>query len=287
MIFARDKSQMCNNLLQFAHVYAWAREHNRNVMSMRFSYKYKGFFKIEKTKYVSFPLYLIAKVLAALKVLPTASFKRNTCDAESLEKMMLRHKHIVVSGWFVRYYDLFEKYKSEICDLFTILPEHTMPIKKEMTEYEQDNSEKIVRLGVHIRRGDYAFWGNGRYFYDNKVYAEYIAKFASFFSENTIHVYLSTNDGTLSVADMENELKLFATDEKQKIFIHLMKNNAVQDLFMLSECDYIIGPPSTFSLVASMYRDVPFYRMDKKDVEEFRMESFNTFNYWFRRINDL
>ena len=154
-------------------------------------------------------------------------------------------------------------------------------------EYEQDNSEKIVRLGVHIRRGDYAFWGNGRYFYDNKVYAEYIAKFASFFSENTIHVYLSTNDGTLSVADMENELKLFATDEKQKIFIHLMKNNAVQDLFMLSECDYIIGPPSTFSLVASMYRDVPFYRMDKKDVEEFRMESFNTFNYWFRRINDL
>ena len=37
MLFARDKSQMCNNLLQFAHVYAWAREHDRSVMSMRFS----------------------------------------------------------------------------------------------------------------------------------------------------------------------------------------------------------------------------------------------------------
>ena len=23
MMFARDKSQMCNNLLQYAHVYAW------------------------------------------------------------------------------------------------------------------------------------------------------------------------------------------------------------------------------------------------------------------------
>ena len=37
MIFARDKSQMCNNLLQYAHVYAWGREHGRKVISMRFS----------------------------------------------------------------------------------------------------------------------------------------------------------------------------------------------------------------------------------------------------------
>ena len=31
MMFARDKSQMCNNLLQYAHVYAWGREHGRKV----------------------------------------------------------------------------------------------------------------------------------------------------------------------------------------------------------------------------------------------------------------
>ena len=45
MMFARDKSQMCNNLLQYAHVYAWGREHGRKVISMRFSYKYQ-YFKI-------------------------------------------------------------------------------------------------------------------------------------------------------------------------------------------------------------------------------------------------
>lgn len=74
MIFVRDKSQMCNNLLQFAHVYAWAREHNRSVMSMRFSYKYK-FFRISRSRFVSFPLYLFAKYMSALKLLPIASFK--------------------------------------------------------------------------------------------------------------------------------------------------------------------------------------------------------------------
>ena len=60
MLFARDKSQMCNNLLQYAHVYAWGREHGRPTIAMRFSYKYK-FFKISRTRLASFPLYLFAK----------------------------------------------------------------------------------------------------------------------------------------------------------------------------------------------------------------------------------
>ncbi|MBR4651275.1 MAG: glycosyltransferase [Prevotella sp.] len=272
MIFARDKSQMCNNLLQFAHVYAWAREHNRSVMSMRFSYKYR-FFKISHSKYANFPLYLFAKYMAALKLLPTASFKRITCDAPALEKMMLCHKHIVVSGWFVRFYDLFEKYKDEIRDLFTILPEYTEPVRERMKE-----SKDTLRLGVHIRRGDYAYWANGRFLYDDEVYKDHIAKFASFFPDKEIHIYLSTNDPEVSPANFN----------VQNVHVHQMKeNNAVQDLFMLSECDYIIGPPSTFSLVASMYRDIPFYRMDTKDVENFSLDAFNTFNYWFRRINEL
>ncbi len=286
MIFARDKSQMCNNLLQFAHVYAWAREHNRSVMSMRFSYKYK-YFRITGSKYTSFPLYLFAKYLAALKLLPTASFKHSDCDAQALEQQMLHHKHIVVSGWFVRFYDLFEKYKGEICELFTILPQYSDPVKAEMNRLEQGSTGSILRLGVHIRRGDYINWADGRYYYDNKVYAEHIAKFATFFAGKTIHVYLSTNDGKLSASKMSEEINAVFNGDNHDIHVHLMQNNAPQDLFMLSECDYIIGPPSTFSVVASMYRDVPFYRMDKKNVEGFTLDAFNTFNYWFRRINDL
>ena len=65
MLFARDKSQMCNNLLQYAHVYAWGREHGRTTIAMRFSYKYK-FFKISRTRLASFPLYLFAKYMSAL-----------------------------------------------------------------------------------------------------------------------------------------------------------------------------------------------------------------------------
>lgn len=56
------------------------------------------------------------------------------------------------------------------------------------------------------------------------------------------------------------------------------------DLYMLSECDYLIGPPSTFSLVAAMYRDVALCRMDQAKAETLSMEDFRLFDYWFRRI---
>jgi hypothetical protein len=82
MIFARDKSQMCNNLLQYAHVYAWGREQGRKVISMRFSYKYQ-YFHICHTNLTGFGWYLLAKYLSALKLLPTASFKHDDCDREA------------------------------------------------------------------------------------------------------------------------------------------------------------------------------------------------------------
>lgn len=270
---------MCNNLLQYAHVYAWGREHGRKVMSMRFSYKYR-FFKISHSEYVSFPLYVIVKYLAALKLFPKASFKKSDCDKGALERKMLRHSNIVVSGWFVRFYDLFMKYIDEIRDLFTLDREYTEPVRIKMQNCEQKDSD-IVRIGVHIRRGDYKEWRDGRYYYSDEQYAACIIKMASLFPGKSVHVYVSTNDFGLT------EVRMQQMTQESGAKVHLLGNDAPGDLFMLSECDYIIGPPSTFSVVASMYRDVPFYRMDTTDADRISLEAFHDFNYWFRRINEL
>ena len=275
MIFARDKSQMCNNLLQYAHVYAWGREHGRKVISMRFSYKYR-YFHIRHTSLTGFGWYLLAKYLAAVKILPTASFKYRDCDKEALERKMLRHKHIVVSGWFVRYYDLFLKYRQEICELFTIDETYTPPIVNQMTQAEQGTQGKVLRLGVHIRRGDYAQWRDGQYYFDNQVYAEHINRFAELHPDQAIHVYLSTNDNGVKAEDFQQTCP--------QVVVHHLRGNAPQDLFMLSECDYLIGPPSTFSLVAAMYRDIPLYRMDTADATKMTDEGFKLFAYWFRNM---
>jgi len=276
MIFARDKSQMCNNLLQYAHVYAWGREHGRKVISMRFSYKYQ-FFRICHTDLTGFGWYLLAKYMAALHLLPTASFKRRDCDREALERKMLRHRHIVVSGWFARWYDLFLKYRQEICDLFTIDPEITQPVIDRMQAVEKGSEKaQIIRLGVHIRRGDYAEWRDGQFFYDNKTYIEHINRFQQLFPDREVHVYLSTNDPDVTEEAFQQQCPLAR--------VHHLQGNAPEDLFMLSECDYLIGPPSTFSLVAAMYHDLPLYRMDVRDASEMTPDKFLKFDYWFSHM---
>ena len=275
MIFARDKSQMCNNLLQYAHVYAWGREHGRKVISMRFSYKYR-FFHICHTNLTGFGWYLLAKYAAAIGLLPTASFKHSDCDREELEHKMLRNRHIVVSGWFVRYYDLFLKYRQEICELFTLDEEYRAPVVEQMRTVEQVSKGSILRLGVHIRRGDYAEWRNGKYFYDDEIYARHINRFAEMHQGTDIHVYLSTNDATVTEEPFQ---QLCPT-----VHIHHLAGSAPEDLFMLSACDYLIGPPSTFSLVAAMYRDIPLYRMDSSDVNQMTPENFRLFDYQFSHM---
>ena len=275
MIFARDKSQMCNNLLQYAHVYAWGREHGRKVISMRFSYKYQ-YFHICHTNLTGFGWYLFAKYMAALRLLPTASFKHRDCNREALERKMLRHRNIVVSGWFVRYYDLFLKYRDEICELFTLDDQYTAPVKAKMQEAEQNSQDNILRLGVHIRRGDYAQWRDGQFLFSDEVYADHINRFADMHPGKALHVYLSTNDPSVSE---EHFQKLCP-----KVCIHHLQGSAPEDLFMLSECDYLIGPPSTFSMVAAMYRDIPLYRMDNADAQSMTPEGFLLFEYWFRNM---
>ena len=276
MMFARDKSQMCNNLLQYAHVYAWGREHGRKVISMRFSYKYQ-FFHICHTPLTGFGWYLLAKYAAALRLLPTASFKYKDCDREALERKMLRHRHIVVSGWFVRYYDLFLKYRDEICELFTLDAQITDPVKARMSEVENVQTSNLrLRLGVHIRRGDYKEWRDGQYYFDDETYARHVNRFAAMYPERDVHVYLSTNDGMVT----EERFQQLCP----QVHIHHLQGSAPEDLFMLSECDYLMGPPSTFSLVAQMYRDIPLYRMDTADEQAMTTEGFRLFDYWFRNM---
>ena len=52
---------------------------------------------------------------------------------------------------------------------------------------------------------------------------------------------------------------------------------------LLSLCDWLIGAPSTFSLMAAMYRDVPLYWIEEPEAD-LTDESFKPFDYLFRRI---
>jgi hypothetical protein len=52
---------MANNIYQYAHVYAWGREHGRTTMSMRFAHMYPDF-QLAHSRYHNTFFYLVAKV---------------------------------------------------------------------------------------------------------------------------------------------------------------------------------------------------------------------------------
>ena len=268
MIFVKGSGWMCNNILQYGHFYAWGREHGRKTMSMRFAYKFQ-YFHICNTPNHNFLTYTLAKYAAKWGFIPTLEFNEEGMSTAAHEQVMLSRKHVAVIGWEGRWYDLFLKYKQEIIDLFAFkesVAKACAPILAEATK-------ESCRLGVHIRHGDYATWYDGKYFFSDEVFLSLIKQFIKLHPNTT--VYICGNDPSLDKERYRQELN------GTKVLFP--KGNAAEDLYVLSQCNYLIGPPSTFSLTASMYHDAPLYWI--KDGEAPLTESsFGHFDELFQHI---
>ena len=272
MIFVRDKGQMCNNLLQYGHLYAWGRENGRRTCSMRFAYKYR-YFHICHTPWHHFGTYFMAKTAAKLGLLPVINF-----DAmDSLEENTIRlsrKRHAVAEGWYVRFYDLFIKYLPEIKDLFAFLPAGQSAVAAQMAG---SKGADTVNIGLHVRRGDYARWHGGRYFFSDAQYIGVVGQIAALYPDRRKIVWVCTNDGALDEAAFARTLAAKGIETR------FPKGNPGEDLCLLSECDVLAGPPSTFSLVAAMYRDTPLYWISDP-AATVTAGSFSRFPILFREI---
>ena len=235
---------MCNNILQYGHLYAWGREHGRRTVSMRFAYKYR-YFRICHTAYHNFLVYVVAKYAAKWGLLPVADFGVDAPnDPARQEQLLLSHRHIVAEGWYARFYDLFLKYKQEIVELFSFDEAVKRPVDSLLASLPAAD----VRLGVHIRRGDYRRWHGGRYYYTDEQYISQIRQFLALHRGQRVQLFVCGNDPELNAEAYRQALPGVA--------LTFPKGNPGEDLYLLSRCDFLMGPPSTFTLVAAMYRDV-------------------------------
>ncbi len=273
MIFVTDKGRLCNNIIQYAHLYAWGRENKRRTMSMRFAYKYPDFV-IGRKRYLYFWLYLFAKTAARLHLIPVVEFNDINSDYAAQTKVMLTHRLVLATGWCVRFFDLFEKYKGEIKQLFAFA-ENVEQTASQRLSHCADGS---IKLGVHVRRGDYATWCGGHYFFNDEQYARVIAQFCQFFPGKQVEVFVCGNDPKLDHTCYQ--------DVMGASHVHFPNGSPAEDLCLLSHCDYLVGPPSTFTLVASMYHDSMLYWMLNAD-DELSLSSFKSFDQQNRIFDDL
>ena len=141
--------------------------------------------------------------------------------------------------------------------------------KKEITDkgdslIKELHQKADIVIGVHIRRGDYATWNNGRFLYSLEEYHCFMLRLQEYYHNKKVAFFISSNE--------DFSLDLFNGCVCQRFGKE--PSGAILDLYTLSICDCIIGPFSTYSRWASFIGEVPLCFLENKD-QQFTQDSFS------------
>ncbi|MFG0262679.1 MAG: alpha-1,2-fucosyltransferase [Novipirellula sp. JB048] len=170
-------------------------------------------------------------------------------QSDSFRELATSDRHVLVMGWGFRCDSFVEKHAAKIRRHFQLGREHREPVRRCIAEARQRSD---IVIGIHIRHGDYATYLNGRYFYE---LSDYVAKMRQ------IQAQLSPRRVTFLVCSNAqwNQADFTGLD------VQFGPGHLVQDMYALAETDMILGPPSTFTMWASFYGDVPLATMADRD----------------------
>lgn len=160
-----------------------------------------------------------------------------------------QRKAILCIGWLFRDDEAVREHGETLRRMFRPLREHRVAARTAVGLARQ--SADIV-VGVHIRHGDYRTFLGGKYYYTLEQYRRFMLQMRALFPERRVAFVVCS--------DAEHPLSAFENLEAFRGPGHL-----IADMAALAECDYIIGPPSTFSYWASFAGQRPFLHLESPD----------------------
>ncbi len=92
---------------------------------------------------------------------------------------------------------------------------------------------------------------NGKYFFDDDLYIKKIKEFLKSIPKGNYKFLICTNDDNL---DLERYKKEFGE-------VIQSEEGPVEDQYLISQTNYLLGAPSTFSQWASVMGEVPYYHI--------------------------
>ncbi len=114
-------------------------------------------------------------------------------------------------------------------------------------------------IGVHIRRGDYRLYREGRFFYDLTQYAAWMRQLQKRYSGHGKIGFLICSDEQFPLDPFEG-LNVRAAWEFESA--PPLRDNAA-----LSLCDILVAPPSTFALWAAFSGGIPLLVLSNSSID--------------------
>jgi hypothetical protein len=184
----------------------------------------------------------------------TIEESENEYDISESSFLSLSNKKIIIAnGW------LFLDYKA-LSRQADIIKKILKPNRNFITNIEYLKESEFKKydqvVGVHLRKGDYSTFKDGQWLYSNADYAGFIKRLLAMklFKDKKLGFFLCSDEKII---------------EKDFTDLNVINSTGhfVEDLYLLSWCDFIIGPKSTYSGWASFYGNKPLLHIVDKDMK--------------------
>ncbi|NVO02182.1 MAG: alpha-1,2-fucosyltransferase [Bacteroidetes bacterium] len=269
---------LANKLFIFANFIAWAEEHKIEISFPSFK-KYAHFFITSSHIYnpnissqnknvnkpsSKFSLFLVDLGYRIARICFRLKLNNNIVSCYYLDhgkellmddqhfSQMKKSKVAFFQGWLFRVpTEIFQKHKNKVKEHFQITRNNAETIDRILNPLFGPNN---LIIGVHIRQGDYKTFENGKYYYSKDIYNKQM--------QQIILLFASKNVKFLICSDEKQYEKDFPGLE-----VFISNEHYITDLYILSRCNFIIGPPSSFSMWASFYGNVPLCLIENEEMK--------------------
>jgi hypothetical protein len=258
MIFSFTKfGRLGNRLFLFSHLIALSDYFKTPLYNLGFTEysKYFGYFKNNRYCAYGIPdggkVSIIAKawILGKTGLIPTVKFWDDKdivfdegVDVDSRIKLLVQTPLAIFEGWRLRSHTHLGQIKKKIQEIFK--PNESI-VKCVADRIQKMDEMAEVKVGIHIRWEDFR---NTEYYFPLDAFLKRMDEIKNLLSPKKVAFFVCSPEKLDPTLLPQNSI--FYPD-----------SSPVCDLYTLARCDYIIGPPSTFSGWASFYGEKPIFTM--------------------------
>jgi len=281
IVIASKPGQLANRLFVFAQFIAMAKENNLSIVNPAFD-EYAEYFDSTRSGFVArYPLpdgrlekrfsgssatrklfyrlicdftRIVVRSRIGLPFIRVISLDwKDECRLDEPEFLELakRTRLIIAQGWLFRASASFPRQGNAIREYFRPIANVQANVDALIRAARADRD---VLVGVHIRQGDYRTFQDGRFFFKTEQYTKLMSRVLTYFASKKVRFLICSN-----VKQTDSEFAAFD--------VVFGTNHLVEDMYAFAQCDYLVGPPSTYTMWASFYGCKPLWKVNKLDSD--------------------